>query len=337
MPQFREYHIAAQNVASLCWHDQYLIDWVGSGSVYHLDGRVRPQHVHYAYRFDAAIVSPSGDYAVIYERLGTKGLLLHHGKAVREINRSFYHADVYEYPVAFIRREDGRELLAHCPEQYCQIDIEDIETGERLTSSATRKPTDIFHSRLMCSPSGRWLLSAGWVWSPWDVVALYDIEHALSDPGLLDGYGVAPRTAAEIYAAAFSNERTLVLLTSDETNAEEEEDDENDDRLWRAGPRSIAFYDLITREYGSIVRAEEVVGRFMPIDAHYIVGFYKYPKLFDAATGKVIRRWANLATGTQTTSIQRGIATVPAVAIDVPNKRFAVAGADGITVIEIAD
>ena len=64
--------------------------WSPDGSVmYHTDsptGRID------AYRFDAACVSPSGGYAVIYERLGTKGLLLRDGVIVREIDRSFYHA-----------------------------------------------------------------------------------------------------------------------------------------------------------------------------------------------------------------------------------------------------
>ncbi|MBV9788531.1 MAG: hypothetical protein JOZ51_10185 [Chloroflexi bacterium] len=328
MPQFREHRIAAQNVKSLCWHDHYLVDWVGGGNIYHLDGSIQERHVNYAYRFDAAIVSPSGDFACIYERLGTKGLLLDHGKILREINRSFYQAHVYEYPVTFIQLADGRELLAHCPEEYRRIDIEDARTGERLTSSTTREPQDMFHSCLACSPSGRWLLSAGWVWAPWDVVALYDIPQALSDPTLLDKYGVAPETSAEVYAAAFSDADTVVLLTSEETN-------DDDDPLGRAGPHSIAYYDLLTREYRSIAQAEEVVGKLMPVGQDYIVGFYEYPKLFDSATGKVLHRWPDLPTGTQTGSIQWHIDSVPPVAIDLANKRFAVAGADAITVIEI--
>jgi hypothetical protein len=335
MPEFREYHIAAQNVRSLCWHNQHLIDWVGGGAAYYLDGSTQPRRVYYSYRFDAAIVSPSGEFAVIYERLGTKGLVLHRGEILREINRSFYHAHVYEYPVTFIRLEEGRELLVHCPEDYCQIDIEDVRNGECLTSSDSRKPDDMFHSRLVCSPSGRWLLSAGWVWHPWDAIALYDVQQSLSNPSLLDGYGVAPRTAAEIYAAAFSDEHTLVLLTSDDSNDEEEDD--QDDQLWRAGPRSIVYYDIIARECRSIVRAEEIVGKLMPIGSSYIVGFYEYPKLFHAATGKVIHRWPSLATGTQTSSIQGGVGSVPPVAMDAANNRFAVANAEAITVVEIID
>jgi hypothetical protein len=46
--------------------------------------------VRYGYRFDAATASPDGRFAVIYERLGTKGLLLDDGQIVRELDRSFY-------------------------------------------------------------------------------------------------------------------------------------------------------------------------------------------------------------------------------------------------------
>lgn len=336
MHQFREYRIPAQNVNSLCWHNQHLIDWIGGGNVYYLDGSMQRRPVSYGYRFDAAIVSPSGELAVLYERLGTKGLVLHHGQILREINRSYYHADAYEYPVTFVQLENGRELLVHCPEEYCQIDIEDAQTGERLTSSTVRKPADFFHSRLVCSPSNKWLLSAGWVWHPWDVIELYDIQQVLANPTLLDSNSMAPRTAAEIYAAAFSDADTLVLLTSDETNDEEDNDDDSD-ALWRAGPRSIAYYDLNTHQYQSIVRAAEVVGKLMPIGRNYVVGFYEHPKLFDATTGKVIHRWPDLATGTQTSSIIWGIDRVPPIAIDTVHKRFAVAGTDTITVVEIID
>jgi hypothetical protein len=54
-------------------------------------------------------MSPSGEFAVIYTRLGTKGLVLHRGKIIREINRSFYHADVYEYPIGLAALKNGRE------------------------------------------------------------------------------------------------------------------------------------------------------------------------------------------------------------------------------------
>src|SRR5690349_4418590 len=97
--QFEQHKIDAKGVKSLRWQDDFLIDWVAGGIIYHLDGKVQPRRVNYAYRFDAAVTSPSGRFAVIYEKLGTKAIVLDKGKVIREINRSFYYANAYEYPM----------------------------------------------------------------------------------------------------------------------------------------------------------------------------------------------------------------------------------------------
>ncbi len=331
MFQSREYQIPAKNVRSLQWHNQQLFDWVAGGHRYHLDGKCDQRNVNYAYRFDTAIVSPSGDYVVLYERLGTKGLLLHQDRILRELNRSFYHAHVYEYPVAFLQLVDGREVLVHCPNEYCRLEFEDIVTGQRLTAHDEHKPADIFFSRLASSPSHRFLLMAGWVWHPWDVIGIYDVQHALDNPTILDGYGEAPLTSAEIYAASFSDTQTLVLVTSNESF----DDDDENDPLCSSGPQSIAYYDLASHKFLSMVSAKETVGTIMPVGSRYIVGFYEHPKLFDCLTGEVVHRWQNLATGKRTSSIQWHIDKVPPYAIDNLNGRFAVANGDAITVIEI--
>jgi hypothetical protein len=66
---------------------------------------------------------------VIYKRLGTKALLLKDGKFVREMNRSFYHANVYAYPVCLLRGPDNRILVAHCPDEYNRIELDDASRG----------------------------------------------------------------------------------------------------------------------------------------------------------------------------------------------------------------
>jgi hypothetical protein len=68
--------IPVERVRSLCWDRDELVDWVDGGKRFHLNGSIEDSCVRYGYRFDAACVSPSGSYAVIYERLGTKALLL---------------------------------------------------------------------------------------------------------------------------------------------------------------------------------------------------------------------------------------------------------------------
>ena len=145
---------APHNIRSLCWLDDQLIDWASGGQILRLDGTIGDPNVIYGYRFDAAVMSPCGEFAVIYEKLGTKGLVLNKGRVVREINRSFYHANVYEYPIAIFETQDGQTALVHCPEQYCRLEIEDIRTGEKLAKSDMREPGDFFHSRLRLALMG---------------------------------------------------------------------------------------------------------------------------------------------------------------------------------------
>src|SRR5687768_1568490 len=105
-------HLAAQNdIISLAWSGNDLVDWCAGGTRYSLDGTIQHASVYYAYKFDAALASPGGRYAVIYERLGTKGLVLRDHRVVREINRSYYCAAAYAYPVAFAPLSDGHEAL----------------------------------------------------------------------------------------------------------------------------------------------------------------------------------------------------------------------------------
>src|SRR5512143_298227 len=154
MVKSTELRIPAQGIESLGWDGDTLVDWVAGGHRYYLDGHNVRRPVGYPFTFDAAAISPSGEYAVIYMRRGTKGLLLHRGEIVREINRSYYFADAYEYPVVLFRLRNGQEVLAHCPEQYCQIEIEELDTAKRLTQLDTRQPDDFFFSRLAASANG---------------------------------------------------------------------------------------------------------------------------------------------------------------------------------------
>jgi hypothetical protein len=121
-------HEIQVRAASLVWQGDALVDWVGGSRVIHLDGRCDRPKVNWAYTFDAVTATPGGHFAIIYERTGTKALLLRDGDLLREMNRSFYHANVYDYPVCIWNAGDGRTLIAHCPQDYCRLDIEDANT-----------------------------------------------------------------------------------------------------------------------------------------------------------------------------------------------------------------
>ncbi len=247
MALFTQSSFNATGVRSLCWRGDQLVDWVGGGRAFASDGTEQRRKVNYAYRFDAATASPDGRFVVIYERLGTKGLLLHDGRVVRELDRSFYHASAYEYPVALFNDPDGRVLLAHCPGNYCRLELEEAETGRPLTASPDRKPSDFFHSRLAASPSGKRLLSAGWLWHPFDGVAWFDIAQALVDPCHLDGFHHLPSSSnpglAEESSACWLDDDCIVVAAS----AEPEQNSVVGDAGPRLRPRGLAVCDVTKR------------------------------------------------------------------------------------------
>jgi hypothetical protein len=204
-------------VKSLVWDGNDLVDWVAGGKRIALSGAVHPSGCYFAYRFDSAISSPSGRFAALFEKLGTKALLLDRGKVSRELDRSYYCAHAYEFPIGFLSPPDGTEAIAHCPRDYCRIDIDVAETGQCLTDAADRKPADIFHSRLSTSPGGTALVSAGWIWHPFGVASLWSIEAVLGNPRLLDKSAIPLALDNEVESVAFLDEDRLAVATGTES------------------------------------------------------------------------------------------------------------------------
>lgn len=337
MEWFREWRIKAHSIDSLCWHGDSLVDWAGGGARYHLDGTTEGRYVIYAYSFDAAAISPSGQYAVIYTKSATKGVVLQAGEILREINRSFYFAGAYEYPIALFRMPDGREALVHCPDEYNRLEIEDLETGERLTESESRKPADLFHSRLQVSPDSRWLLSAGWIWHPCDSVAVYDLQEALRDPTVLDTFGREPPgnryvDVGELSSATFLDNEHLLLANSNEDADGSEDDEDGPGQYLR--PASLGVFNFITSAFRQVGPVRETVGTMMPVGKDYVIGFFDYPKLFDLRNGEVVHRWTEIKSGKQFSSII-GQDPVPPIALDPAHCRFAVADSEEIRVVQI--
>lgn len=288
----------------------------------------RPR-VNYAYPFDAAI--GSGPYAVVYKRLGTKGLVLRNGEILREINRSFYHAEAYEYPICLARLASSRNVLIHCPEEYCRLEICDLDTGASLTLEDTRSPADFFHSRLVTDPSGAYLLSAGWIWHPFDSISLYRIEDALTNPRSLDGSGLWGPTATAISSAAFIDQDRIVLAASGESFADEEDLASPD--LLR--PNSLAVWSRADAKIVAQSPIAETAGTLMAIDSSFVVGFYEHPKVFAIDTGEVVARLPAVDSGRQASSIIHHIDPPPPLALDPLNRRFAIASRDEILVAVI--
>lgn len=322
--------IPATRVRSLLWQGDELKDWTDIGRVYRLNGTSESGGVNYAYRFDSVVASPSGRYVVLYERLGTKALLLEGGKILRELNRSFYCADVHEYPVALFTLPDERDVVVHCPEEYNVLQIEDAETGERLTARDTENSADFFHSRLAATPDGRWLVSAGWFWHPFDTVRLFSIQEALADAAVLDvGWDASPESDCEINAATFVSDRHLILASS--PDAETFKDEEEDGPVLRRG--TVAVYDLEERAYLSVAACAEPLGTLFMLDEAHILSLYDHPKIVQVTTGEIVARLPDVKTGRQNSSIIHGIDVLPPMAFDATNRRLAVFQKDEIVVV----
>ena len=326
---FTERRINVKNVSSLAWDGDSLVDWACGGHRYGIDGSIKERHVNYAYPFDASIVSPSGQYAAIFTSVGTKGLLLQDGEIVRQLNRDFYHAHVYLYPIAFSRLPDGREVLIHCPENYCQIEVEDVETGEVLTAVDKRESQDVFHSRFSISSNGQWLMSAGWVWHPVDVVHLYDLREALNDPKTLDGDGVSPPGRWEISSAAFVDSETIMVASSEEFYGDDDDEEDN-----QPGKNNVGLWTIGASSYSASIELEHSPGTIMPICNRFVISFYEHPRLIDLKEGQTIHEWEGIVSGKQTSSITWDNLPPP-IALDSKNARFAIYQEDAIKIVTI--
>lgn len=329
MKACKESVVQVKGVRSLCWDGETLVDWVSGGNRYELDGSICRRRVNYAFDFDASIVSPSGEYAVIYTDCGTTALLLRQGKILRQLSRDFYYANAYQYPITFARLPDGREVLIHCPESYCRLEIEEIETGDRITGTLERDGPDVFHSRLSVSPGGRWLMSAGWVWHPVDVVYVYDLAEAIREPATLDKEGLSPPGAWEMSSASFSGPDAVVIGTSDEFYGDEDDSDD-----LRPGKNVIGMWEIGAASYSAAVSLEHPPGAIMALDDRFAICFFGHPRLIDFDQARTVHEWHEIDSGEQARSITWGKES-PRIALDPQNARFAVADDECVRIVEI--
>jgi hypothetical protein len=321
----------AERVQSLVWHSDQLIDWVSGDVRYDLDGTKRAASISYSYRFDAAVMSPSRKYTALYERLGTKAIVLRaDGWPLREINRSFYHADVYEYPIAFFHLADGREALAHCPQEYCELQIEDPVTGQRWDVPGTGRQESLFHSRLAANRVGTRLLSAGWFWHPFDMVRVFDLKPVGEGQLSLESCDACCDQGTEVSSAAFMHSGRFVVTSA--KGAEQLSDEPGE----RVRPGTIAVFDLDAQKLISLAPLEDEAGTLMPVGDDHVVGFYDHPKLIEITSGRVLDRWPEVKTGQQNSSILWHKSLPPPLAMDPANRRFAVADERQITVVTLA-
>jgi hypothetical protein len=318
--------LAIEPVRSLAWCGDDLIDWLGGRRI-SLDGNSQPFGTGDTYRFDAAL--GLGDLGVVFETLGTKGRIMKwNGELpdagfiplgfdeLRELDRSYYEAGAYAYPVCLLTLPDGRKAIAHCPKRYDMLEIELVE-GKGLTKRK-KKPADIFHSRLQSN--GRWLLSNGWVWQPWNTIAVYDVARALGEPAHLSGAGIelslGPAFEGEVDAATLAGD--LLIATGS------------------AAEPALAVVELPSgKNVRSLLLSQYAGTRIMPWGAGHILAIDGRPRVFSIETGEIVQQWADVETGRglPQPSVNLKPPTAPYVAIDPAGPRFAVANGDQLIVI----
>ncbi|RME26339.1 MAG: hypothetical protein D6798_06925 [Deltaproteobacteria bacterium] len=325
---------------SLCFQGDTLVHLVGGGRVLGLDGSQRWLPASWADHFDSAVLAPAGRYAVLFERLGTRAPLVDvtTGQCLRPLHRSDYHASAYVYPVTLWTSASGHTLLAHCPDQYNRIEIDNLDTNQRLTASPDRQPGDYFHSRLAANPSGTRLLSAGWVWHPWDFVGWTDLRRVREEPTVLDRLQVTPGAfhvgLAEQASATWLSDDLLLVGSSDELEDPDEAAEAGDSlRLMSPG---LAVVDVRRAAVVQSVPLPYPPGAMMPVGPDRVVTFYGHPRLVRLRDGHLLHEWPDLDTGRLTGSIQHHLSPPPPMAIDPRGRRFAVASSDSVAVVDLS-
>lgn len=321
--------IDAAKARALVWLEGTLYDVAAGWRSFPLDGSPGSSRFSgYGKQFDAAVVSPRGDVVALIATNGTKALLLRSdGRLIREVDRSFYHAEACRYPLALCTLPNGRTGLVHCPDHYNRLEVEDALTGERLTTGVDREPDDFFHSRLAVSPSGRYLLSAGWVWHPWGCLAVHDLKRALSEPTTLDSarevFDQGDIADEEVTGACFAGE-DIAISTSEESDAGTETAD------------MLALWSPATRTFVWRRRLDHAAGDLVPMTGG-ILALHDHPRLYAAATGDLLAEWPDLETGRADSAIvwDRTFSGPARVAVDRTGTRFAVTDGDRITVVHL--
>lgn len=318
--------LKANYLNTISWFNNTIVDWGSAGTQYFLDGTTKQLYKYHCTLPNAgAITSADGRYNLIYTKLGTKALLLKDGELLREINRSYYCADVYEYPAAFVTIENVTYLI-HCPVDYKQLDFENVETGEIITNIPGRKPADVFHSRLEISPDNRLLMTKSWVWHPVDIVQIFNLRDCINNPNLLDNEKLHINADTEICTASFIDDTKLLIGSSDEVYDEGAV-------LRLLPPKHIAIYDLEKEQILNPVKVNGEFGNLFAINEHFAWDLFKFPKIIDIRTGEIVDQRKSINSGKRNSAISYSLDKQPQIVFNRETKQIAISGKNKIEIL----
>ena len=311
---------------SLTWVDGSLVDIAGGHAVVRLDGSTGPAKRDWGFDFDRALVAPSG-LRVLYGALGTKGLVASANSPVREIDRSYYRANAFEYPVAVGELPGGAEVLAHCPGGYYRISVETLARGQRLCG-ASSSALDVFHSRLAFDRGGSYLLSAGWTGNATGVAMVFDIPEALGDSSHLDGPGLLPRSAIDgsVEGACWLGPGLLAVSTGPGPRHSDG---------GALPPRHLGLWSAEEGTWVSQARLRARTGTMHALGERLLC-LFSHPRLVDPVSARDLQEWPDLDSGSQDSSVIWQLKDAPPpFAADPKSCRFAIAHGDVVTVVEV--
>ncbi len=143
---------------------------------------------------------------------------------------------------------------------------------------------------------------------------------AKETPSLLDK---CDRSISGIEADEISS---AVFLTSDRVLYAGQKEDE--------AKNFLGVYNLTADQTVSEVRLEQPGGVLMPFGDH-VVSFFDHPRIIEIATGKIGHCWDDIFCGNRHGSIFHHLKSLPKLALDSENRRFAVGNDERITVVDL--
>lgn len=275
--------------------------------------------------FDRFIVSPDNSYLLVYQNLGTKGLILRpDGSFVREIDRSYYHAGAYEYPAIFWKRTNGKTYIVHCPEKYNKIEIEEVETGNKIVSPKKRKryPRGEYHSHFKIGSDGGTLLSrCGYLLQGGNFIEIFDLEECFLDPRKLAQSNLMPNFCIKIKGADFIDEDRVLLGYTFPSK-------KNTDVY------AISVWNFRTNELFDPVMCGTKLGVHLHvIDENRAWDLYDYPKIIEIQTGKILDECPEIDSGQQDSPIIHHLKNLPKVAFERETGRIAIGFEDTLEIL----